>query len=97
MPTTERWHCLLTDAERENSPELHLFDWRPYNKGSGDPYLSLRHTEQNPTDVALTLSEWNGMKIWQIATIPPSWRVNRPRKMVIQSVWTELLDRQYGS
>ena len=27
MPTTERWHCLLTDAERENSPELHLFDW----------------------------------------------------------------------
>ena len=72
MPTTERWHCLLTDAEKENSPELHLFDWRPFNKGSGDPYLSQRNTEQNPTDVALTLSEWNGMKIWQIATIPPS-------------------------
>ena len=49
MPTTERWHCLLTDAEKENSPELHLFDWRPYNKGSCDPYLSLRNTEQNPT------------------------------------------------
>ena len=74
MPTMERWHCLLTKAERENSPELHLFDWRPYSKGSGDPYLSLRHTEDNPTDVALTLSEWNGMKIWQIATIPPSLR-----------------------
>ena len=74
MPTAERWHCLLTNAERENSPELHLFDWRPYAKGSGDPYLSLRHTEDNPTDVALTLSEWNGMKIWQIATIPPSLR-----------------------
>ena len=38
MPTTERWHCLMTDAERENSVELHLLDWRPYNKGSGDPY-----------------------------------------------------------
>ena len=74
MPTAERWHCLLTDAEKENSPELHLCDWRPYTKGSGDPYLSLRHTEDNPTDKALTLSEWNGMKIWQIATIPPSLR-----------------------
>ena len=72
MPTTERWHCLMTDAERENSADLHLLDWRPYNKGSGEPYLSLRKTEQNPTDVALTLSEWNGMKIWQIATIPPN-------------------------
>ena len=72
MPTMERWHCLMTDTERENSADLHLLDWRPYNKGSGDPSLSLRKTEQNPTGVALTLSEWNGMKIWQIATIPPA-------------------------
>ena len=72
MPTTERWHCLMTNAERENSADLHLLDWRPYTKDSGDIYLSLRKTEQNPTGVALTLSEWNGMKIWQIATIPPN-------------------------
>ena len=71
MPTMERWHCVLTDTERGSSPTLHLFDWKPYQKGSGDPYLSLRRIEQNPPDTALTLSEWNGMKIWQIATIPP--------------------------
>ena len=81
MPTMERWHCLMTDAERENSADLHLLDWRPYVKDSGDPYLSLRRTEQNPTDKALTLSEWNGMKIWQIATLPPSLEETRePRK-----------------
>ena len=72
MPTTERWHCTLTDMERDSSPDLHLFDWKPYQKGSGDPYLSLRNTEENPPDKALTLSEWNGMKIWKIATIPPT-------------------------
>ena len=81
MPTMERWHCVMTDAERENSAELHLLDWRPYVKESGDPYLSLRRTEQNPTDKALTLSEWNGMKIWQIATIPPNIEeTTEPRK-----------------
>ena len=72
MPTMERWHCLMTDRERENSTDMHLLDWRPYDKSYGDPYLSLRNIEQNPTDVPLTLSEWNGMKIWQIATIPPN-------------------------
>ena len=71
MPTMERWHCVLTDTEKGSSPTLHMFDWKPYQKGSGDPYLSLRRIEQNPPDTALTLSEWNGMKIWQIATIPP--------------------------
>ena len=57
MPTMERWHCLMTDTERENSTEMHLLDWRPYDKSSGDSYLSLRNIEQNPTDVPLTLSE----------------------------------------
>ena len=71
MPTTERWHCVLTDTERVTSPDLHLFDWQPYQKGWGDPYLSMRKIEDNPPDKALTLSEWFGMKIWQIATIPP--------------------------
>ena len=71
MPTMERWHCVITDTERVFAPNLHLFDWKPYQKGSGDPYLSLRRIEENPPDKALTLSEWNGMKIWQIATIPP--------------------------
>ena len=81
MPTMERWHCLMTNAERENSADIHLLDWRPYVKDSGDPYLSLRRTEQNPTDIALTLSEWNGMKIWQIATIPPNLEeTTEPRK-----------------
>ena len=72
MPTMERWHCVLTDTEKDTSPGLHLFDWKPYQKGWGDPYLSLRKVDQNPPDKALTLSEWNGMKIWQIATIPPA-------------------------
>ena len=72
MPTMERWYCLMTNSERKNSADLHLLDWRPFAKDSGDPYLSLRRTEHNPTDQALTLSEWNGMKIWQIATIPPN-------------------------
>ena len=49
MPTMERWHCLMTNAERENSADLHLLDWRPYVQDSGDLYLSLRRTEQNPT------------------------------------------------
>ena len=71
MPTTERWHCVLTDTEEVTSPDLHLFDWQPYKKGWGDPYLSMRNVEDNPADKALTLSEWFGMKIWQIATIPP--------------------------
>ena len=71
MRTLERWHCVLTDTEKGSSPSLHLFDWTPYQKGSGDPYLSLRRIEHNPPDAALTLSEWNGMKVWQIATIPP--------------------------
>ena len=31
----------------------------------------MRNVEDNPPDKALTLSEWFGMKIWQIATIPP--------------------------
>ena len=71
MPTTERWHCLLTDNEMATSPDLHLFDWQPYQKGWGDPYLSMRNADDNPPDKALTLSEWFGMKVWQIATIPP--------------------------
>ena len=36
MPTTERWHCVLTDTERVTSPDLHLLDWQPYKKGWGD-------------------------------------------------------------
>ena len=81
MPTTERWHCLMMKTERENSADMHLLDWRPYSKDSGDPYLSLRNTEQNPTDVSLTLSEWNGMKIWQIATmLPNQGETAAPRK-----------------
>ena len=32
----------------------------------------MRSVEDNPPDKALTLSEWFGMKIWQIATIPPT-------------------------
>ena len=71
MPTTERWHCVLTDTEETTSPNLHLFDRQPYQKGWGDPYLSMRKVEDNPPDKALTLSEWFGVKIWQIATIPP--------------------------
>ena len=71
MPTTERWHCVLTQTEANTSPNLHLFDWQPYQKGWGDPYLSMRNVEDNPPDKALTLSEWFGMKIWQIATISP--------------------------
>ena len=67
----------ITDTEKGSSPTLHLFAWKPYQKGSGDPYLSLRRIEQNPPDTASTLSEWNGMKIWQIATIPPTyWKCN---------------------
>ena len=95
MPTMERWHCLMTEAERENSADMHLLDWRPYVKDSGDPYLSLRRTEQNPTDKALTLSEWNGMKIWQIATIPPSLGETRePKKWAYtQSGVNYLTDR----
>ena len=32
----------------------------------------MRHIEENPPESALTLSEWLGTKIWQVATIPPS-------------------------
>ena len=31
----------------------------------------MRNVDDNPPDKALTLSEWFGMKVWQIATIPP--------------------------
>ena len=31
----------------------------------------MRNVEDNPPNKALTLSEWLGMKVWQIATIPP--------------------------
>ena len=59
MPTMERWHCVLTDTEKGSSPTLHLFDWKPYQKGSGDPYLSLRRIEQNPPDTAnVVRMEW---------------------------------------
>ena len=71
MPTCERWHCLMTEAEKVTSPGLHLLDWQPYQKSWGDEYLSMRHAETNPPEKPLTLSEWLGTKIWQVATLPP--------------------------
>ena len=59
MPTMERWHCVLTDTEKGNSPSLHLFDWKPYQKGSGDPYLSLRKVDPNPHSFNVVRMEWH--------------------------------------
>ena len=53
------------------SPGLHILDWQPYQKSWGDEYLSMRLIEDNPPEKALTLSEWLGTKVWQIAAIPP--------------------------
>ena len=70
MPTSERWHCVLTTSEVVTSPGLHILDWRPYQKAWGDEYLSMRLIEENSPEKALILSEWLGTKIWQIAAIP---------------------------
>ena len=35
MPSSERWHCVLTTKEKEISSELHLFDWKPYERAWG--------------------------------------------------------------
>ena len=71
MPTCERWHCVMTDSEMVTSPGLHILDWQPYQKSWGDAYLSMRHIEANPPEKLLTLSEWLGTKVWQVATLPP--------------------------
>ena len=70
MPTSERWHCVLTTTEMVTSPGLHILDWRPYQKAWGDEYLSMRLIKDNPPEKALILSEWLGTKIWQVAAIP---------------------------
>ena len=51
MPTSERWHCILTTTEMVTSPGLHLLDWQPYQKSWGDEYLSMRHIEANPPGI----------------------------------------------
>ena len=45
MPSNERWHCVLTAKEKEISSELHLFDWKPYERVWGDEYVSTRQVD----------------------------------------------------
>ena len=42
MPSSERWHCVLTPTEREVGAGVHLFDWRPYDRSWGEGYVSTR-------------------------------------------------------
>ena len=71
MPTCERWHCVLTEKEKATSTGIHLLDWQPYHKSWGDEYLSMRHADTNPPEKPLTLAEWVGSKVWQVAVISP--------------------------
>ena len=72
MPTCERWHCVLTERERATGTGLHLLDWQPYRKTWGDEYLSMRHADTNPPEKTLTLAEWVGSKVWEVAVISPT-------------------------
>ena len=61
----------MTEKESTTSTGMHLLDWQPYQKSWGDEYLSMRHADTNPPDKPLTLAEWAGTKVWQVATIQP--------------------------
>ena len=71
MPSSERWHCILTTKEREASPGLHLLDWKAYERPWGDEHVSTRHADTVPPDKALIQAEWVGSKIKHIASLPP--------------------------
>ena len=72
MPTCERWHCVLTEKERETSAGIHLLDWQQYQKSWGEKYLSMRHADENPPEKALALAEWVGSKVLHVADITPT-------------------------
>ena len=61
----------MTEKERATSTGMHLLDWQPYQKSWGDEYLSMRHAETKPPNKPLSLAEWAGTKVWQVAAIPP--------------------------
>ena len=70
MPSSERWHCVMTTKEKEVSQGLHLYDWEAYQKSWGDEYVSTRQSDTVPPEKALVQAEWVGTKIKQIATLP---------------------------
>ena len=57
MPSSERWHCVLTTKEKEVSQGLHLFDWELCQKPWGDEQLSTRQSHIVPPEKALVQTE----------------------------------------
>ena len=100
MPSSERWHCVLTTNEKEVSKGMHLYDWEEHQRSWGDEHLSMRQSDLVAPERALAQAAWVGTKIKQIAVLPPlhpsgkgagkaqeprTWRYNHSGLLFIES------------